>query len=494
MYARIRKLFSESTLYTLGNVLKRSFSIVTMPVFTRYMSVAEYGILSLVRPFDELLQIFLEMGASASSARFYFDEDQDAYRTRLFSTLFFFIFGSALLISLLLLAFAEPLWRMVVKDVPFSPYMVVVIFTAAIAAPGILTRTLFRVRGQARRFVNLGLIHTVAIATIAIPAVVVFDMGALGPLIATLLVSTIFFFIYLYYLWDYLAFTFSWPLLRQALSFGLPEIPIRMGNWTLKMISQLIMQHYWSLSVVAVFSVAFSVANILFELVINAVHWAVQPFYYQVAKEESRDKSREIFAYVGLLNTTVILYFGLFSILLGEELIFIFASSKYAAAASVVTILAISAIFQFLFFVPSRVFYLEKKTLYLLPLLLLAVALNVIFSLALIPGYGAIGAAWANLIAFAGRSLLALTIAQRLYHIPYDYNRLGKATAVFLLLLLAREMLPAAVPYLVKLVLKLLLLALYPILLYLFGYFEERELRKARQLFEDQVIRRFRGG
>lgn len=118
------------------------------------------------------------------------------------------------------------------------------------------------------------------------------------------------------------------------------------------------LQHYWSLATVAALSVAFAVANILFELVINAVHWAIQPFYYQVAKEETQDKSDEIFAYVGTLNTTIILFFGLCTGLLGKELIWIFASSKYADAESIVTVLAISAIFQFLFFIPSRVFYL----------------------------------------------------------------------------------------------------------------------------------------
>ena len=45
--------FSESTLYTLGNVARRSFSLITMPVFTRYLSTSSYGVLSIVgRPSD----------------------------------------------------------------------------------------------------------------------------------------------------------------------------------------------------------------------------------------------------------------------------------------------------------------------------------------------------------------------------------------------------------------------------------------------------------
>lgn len=489
MYARIKTLFNESFVYSVGKILGRSFSVVTMPIFTRAMSVSEYGILSLLRPFQELLRIFFEMGASASAARFYYDSDAIDYRTRLFSTLFFLIFGSSLLISVLLLLFAEPLWRALVKDVPFSPYVVLVIFSALVTAPAVLTRTLFRVQGEARRFVKLDFLYTLSIAMLAIPAVVIFDMGALGPLLSTLIASTIFFFVYLRHLRLHLAFRFSRSLAKQMLAFGLPEIPVRVGNWMLKSIGQVMLQHYWSLATVAVFSVAFAVANILFELVINAVHWAIQPFYYQVAKEETQDKSDEIFAYVGTLNTTIILFFGLCTGLLGKELIWIFASSKYADAESIVTVLAISAIFQFLFFIPSRVFYLEKKMLYLTPLLLFAVVINIGCNLLLIPEHGAVGAAWANLIAFGGRSVLGLMLAQRVHYIAYDYKRIGKAFAVFMALMLARYLIPAesAVP---ELIFKLALLAMYPTLLYASGFFEERELRRARELFREQVVRR----
>jgi O-antigen/teichoic acid export membrane protein len=283
--------------------------------------------------------------------------------------------------------------------------------------------------------------------------------------------------------------TFSWPLLKKMLVFGLPEIPNQAGNWTLKTISQLILQHYWSVGAVAIFSVAFAIANILFELVISAIHWAVQPFYYQVGKEESREKAGEIFAYVATINMTVILFIGLFAILLGKELILIFASAKYAAAEAAIVILAVSAIFQFLYFIPSRVFYLQKRTAYLTPLLLLAVGLNLICGFLLIPAYGTIGAAWATLIAYAGRSLFALLLAQRVLFIPYDYRRLGKAVSVFTALVLARFLLPELAP-LPEVALKLFLWALFPLLLYAVGFFQDREIQAARRLWREQVMTR----
>lgn len=486
MYARLRRLLKETSLYSIGNILGRSISVITMPIFTRYLSVSEYGILSLVRPFREFLTIFFDMGASASSTRFYYDNDEEHYHTQLFSTLFISILALSSTFSLLLVLFAEPLWSYFIKDVPFSPYVVVIILSALFFSPTVLTRTLFRVQGRVRRFIELNTLYSLVEAAIAIPAVIILDMGAFGPLLANLIASIFFFLANVYFLRKYLALTFSWRLLRKMLTFGLPEVPNKAGNWTLKTITHLFLQHYWSVAAVAVFSVASAIANILFELLVNAIHWAVQPFYYQVGKEESQEKAGEIFAYIATINTALILLISLFTILMGSELILVFASEKYAAAEAAVVILAFSAIFQFVYFIPSRVFYLQKQTAYLTPLLLFAAGLNLVCSLLLIPEHGIIGAAWATLIAYAGRSVLALVLAQRVLYIPYDYLRVGKALAVFIVLVLARYTLADFQPF-PELLFKLLLLASFPVMLYLVGFIGARELRGVRRLWREHL-------
>jgi hypothetical protein len=56
-------------------------------------------------------------------------------------------------------------------------------------------------------------------------------------------------------------------------------------------------------------------------------------------------------------------------------------------------------------------------------------------------------------------------------------------------LMLARYLIPAESAVL-EFVFKLALLAMYPILLYAIGFFQERELRRAREIFREQVVRR----
>lgn len=477
MYHHIKRLFSESSVYTLGNILQRSFSIITMPVYTRYMAVSEYGILAVIRTLRELFGVIYEAGTSASSTRFFYDCADKRAEKQLFSTLFFFTMGFSLVASILLLILGKPLWTRFIKDIPYYPYAPLAIFTVLMASSGILPRSLFRVMGKAKLFVMLNLVHAALVITIGVITVVVFKAGALGPLTAAFGVSILFFFVNLYYLREYLCFSFSWQIVKKSLAFGLPDSPVRFGQWALKMANQLVLQYYAPLAVVGIYSVGYSVGGILFELVISGVHWAVLPFYYRTVKEEPQEKAKEIFAYVAAYNLLLILFLALVTILLGKELLTIFASSKYAEAQSVIVIIAVASIFQFMFFIPSRGLYVMNKTVYLLPLLLVTVVAIFLFSFLLIPKYGIIGAAWATLIAYFVRAVVTLIVAQRVFYIPYHYSRMAKSALAFFLLLGISHYLPAW-PLLYLAPVKLLLLALYPVLLYLFGFFEKREVER----------------
>jgi O-antigen/teichoic acid export membrane protein len=246
-------------------------------------------------------------------------------------------------------------WTMIVKDVPFYPYVPLVVFGVLLGTAAILPRTLFRVRGQAKLFVTLNFIQTFLIVLISIITVVVYDMGAVGPLVSTLTVSGLFFFVYIFILREYVTFKYSWGIVKKSLGFGLPEAPVKFGNWVLKTASLLIMQYYMSLSLVAIYSVGYAVGSITFELVITGLHWAILPFYYRTAKEETEEKAKEIFAYVSTYNAMIILFLSLFTIYMGNELLAIFASSKYEEAEAIIMIVAVSCIFQYMFFIPSRV-------------------------------------------------------------------------------------------------------------------------------------------
>jgi len=60
--SRLRQLANDAGLYVVGFALRRALSVITMPVFTRYLSTAGYGVLAIVGSMQNMLEVFYEMG------------------------------------------------------------------------------------------------------------------------------------------------------------------------------------------------------------------------------------------------------------------------------------------------------------------------------------------------------------------------------------------------------------------------------------------------
>jgi O-antigen/teichoic acid export membrane protein len=77
MFAKGKQLAGQSSLYTIGEVLRSSLSFLLLPIYTRLLSPADYAILGVMSPVFSLLSITLALGMPAALLRFYFDYKGD---------------------------------------------------------------------------------------------------------------------------------------------------------------------------------------------------------------------------------------------------------------------------------------------------------------------------------------------------------------------------------------------------------------------------------
>ena len=74
----------------------------------------------------------------------------------------------------------------------------------------------------------------------------------------------------------------------------------------------------------------------------------------------------------------------------------------------------------------------SEKLIYMLPSSFVAMCVNILFNLWLIPLYGAVGAAIATVVAGLTSSILLFYFAQRLYPLPLQYLKLFGPSVLFL--------------------------------------------------------------
>jgi O-antigen/teichoic acid export membrane protein len=186
------QLIKDTVVYTVGLVLRRGLSIVTLPVITRFLTQADLGVVALVGTVRDLLAVILELGVPNAAARFFYDCRSREEQRRLFGTLFVFLMATAVVSALLALAAGALLWPRFVPEVPFHPYVTLTIATVFLMMAAVLPRSIFRVTDRVPLFMTLSLVQGVLTAAVTI-ALVVAGMGALGPVIGALVSAAVFF-------------------------------------------------------------------------------------------------------------------------------------------------------------------------------------------------------------------------------------------------------------------------------------------------------------
>jgi O-antigen/teichoic acid export membrane protein len=186
------QLVKDIVVYTVGLVLRRGLSIVTLPVITRFLTKADIGVVALVSTVRELLAVILELGVPNAAARFYYDYESREQQRRLFGTLFVFLMGSSVVATLVALGIGALVWERFVPDVAFHPYVTLTILTVFFMMAAVLPRSIFRVTNRVPLFMTLSLVQGVLSAALTI-VLVVAGMGALGTVLGALASAAVFF-------------------------------------------------------------------------------------------------------------------------------------------------------------------------------------------------------------------------------------------------------------------------------------------------------------
>src|SRR5579864_270005 len=88
MLEELKRLFKHSSIYGLGNVLGKMVGFFMIPVYTHYLTTADYGVLELLDLSLALMGLVLTMWMNASIVRHYYDYDDPQDRNEVVSTIY----------------------------------------------------------------------------------------------------------------------------------------------------------------------------------------------------------------------------------------------------------------------------------------------------------------------------------------------------------------------------------------------------------------------
>jgi O-antigen/teichoic acid export membrane protein len=478
--AYLKRLVSSLAAYQVADVVSKFIAILLLPVYTRYITPAGYGVVELLGNGVILISILVRFGMIESFLRFYYiDQDQER-RDALARRAIGFLLVSTTAVSLVLAAFAAPLSKVVLG------YRDPTIFRIAVLGLWAFTNlelayALLRVDERLRVYATATLINVGITIAASVVLVVVLGQGARGLLLGNYGASTV----VLLGLW----WTMRDRLLPRRhegvethgvlLRFGLPTVPAEASVYALSIVDRYYIFHHGVSGprLAGLYSIAVKLAGAV-AFIVRAFQYAWPPLAYSV-----RDDAQAARLY-GLVTTYYLLVSGLVVAglaLLGRWVLRLLAAPSFFDAYKALPWVALGWALYGLWVVFLVIAGRAKVTTRNFPAAICGLVVNVILLLVLVPAWGIAGAGVALCGAYVVMIGVMHILTRRAFAASFEWLRIAQLAVVLGGMAVAGDLLLPTSGF-VGLVTRAAVLAAMPLVLLATGFTHSEEREQARVL------------
>ena len=423
-FADLKRLGGSSGLYAVGELARRGLAFLLLPIYTRYLDPAEYGVLELLSALSSILFACLLLGLpSALNKVYHRDCETRRDRTSILATTLALEAPVLLIAGTVIAAFAEQVGVGVIGEAGHGPLVRLVVATAVIQSLMAIVQASFRARERPVAFVTLNLCQFIPAMALNITFVVGLQMGVRGVLWGNFISSLFALAIGLGVSLRGMDLSFNRKLVRPLLHFGVLLVPVMLATWAIDMSDRYVLRIYHGLEDVAVYGVGYKIGMVLQ----MAIVWPFQLAWPAVSFSIShREDHKASYARV-LTYLSVLLVFGWLAVTLtARQALTPLVGEAYAGAHLLVAPVALGYLFNGIHFCLNPGIHITGKTRQLTVLAVVAAALNLGLNFLVVPQYGAMGAAWTTMITFFMLAAVTMVLSQRAYPVRHEVERLIK--------------------------------------------------------------------
>jgi O-antigen/teichoic acid export membrane protein len=432
----LRRLGKHSVIYGLGGLVSRVLAVLLLPLYTHYLSPADYGQIETLIALTTVLAIVLRFGIQPAFFRFMFDSKDPSDRLRVLRTAFWFTMAmsTAGLAGLALLA--GPISGLLF-DTTGAWKLVIASGVALWAQMNYEQLTnVFRVEERSVAFVTASVVNIVLTVGATVLLVVVLDEGPLGVIVGNFTGTLLVYAVLVGYRREQLGLTLDRRLLREMNRFGLPLVPTALLLWVTTFSDRFFLVTLTDASETGLYSVGVRIASAMV-LLLTAFRMAWPAFAYSIEDDE---EARRTYAWVLTYLTVVSAWVATGLALLSPWLVEWLAAPAFASASRVVGPLAFAAVAFGGYIVVAIGIGRQKRTQFNWVVTGAAAAVNVTLNLTLIPPFGMMGAAVATAAAYVVMFAGMTWWSQRIYPVPYQWRRVATAVAAGIALAVAGKL------------------------------------------------------
>jgi O-antigen/teichoic acid export membrane protein len=387
-----KKLTNSFIVYGITNALKSLVPFLMLPILTKYMSIKEYGELSLIETSVLFLLPFVMLNIHGAINVEYFKHKDFLEFKKYVVNAIFISFISFLIVFVIIYFLQNEIEKIVKIDLVWIKFLAIFAFLRVL--PNVLL-VIFQASQKPKLYAFYFISQTITDFSLSYLLVVIYHYSLVGRLIGIYGSFFIFSVVALFFLYDhgYFKVKLTFKYTKDILSFGIPLIFHSIGGVILAMSDRYFISYFNGNQEVGLYTVAYQISGVLLLFSIS-INQAWNPIFFKLMQKKEFIKIDKFIKFL-------IIIFILFSFLvffISPLIYHYFVDKKFYDSKIYFLPLLLGFTFQSFYFLFTNYMFFYKKTMIISFITFVGAIINLLLNYLLIKLYGPIGVAYATAI------------------------------------------------------------------------------------------------
>jgi len=419
----LRHLFTHSFIYSLGWAASVLAGIVLLPVYSRYLSRADYGAIDLIQQSNGVLKIIFMSGLNIAVTKFFHDAKDDQGRSTAMSGSNIVVTFLGLCSALLCFGFNRELADYVLGGPEYVPVINVGAATLFFDITYMGLCTQYYVAQESLMFVKLNLVKLITGIIANLLFVVWNEMGAVGMLYGNLVSFIPVTIIAASRCYRLYGFSIDAHLLKKMFRYGAPMVPATLLAAIMHNADRFFLRAFGSLDQVGLLTMGINFPSMLNAVLLTSFNsiWA-SAVMFQLDKQSDADyQARRIATYFMTAYCCLQTVLGVYS----TTIMYILVDAKFYPSHSVIPIVCMGYCFHAIYTFLTVSAFTRGKTHLMIYAYAFPVAIKALLSLFFVQRFGYLASAWIICATYATFTASCFVLFRQTVPDRIEHNRLA---------------------------------------------------------------------
>ncbi|MFZ1292133.1 MAG: oligosaccharide flippase family protein [Melioribacteraceae bacterium] len=481
MFAKLKITFKHTLIYSLGNISSKIAGLILLPLYTNtnIFSTEDFGLLVLLEITSQIFVAVFALELGRSVLRWCAEEINIEIQKSIIFTSLIFIILIVISYNIVLSYHVKYFSILLFSNADYANYFNLIFIWSGIVIINQIPMSILRVREKPIIYILFSVTNFVAVLLFIIYFVVFQQKGVEGILLGQISGNLILSILTIPVIYKNSKMKLEFKIIWDMLKYGFPLIFSTLASLLLSFGDRYILEYFLPISIVGIYSLGYRIASTVNIFIIQSFQLGYFPIAFKMIHEPN---SKRFYSKVLTYYVIAISFISLLIALFSRELLVLISSKEYLIVYNIIPIILLSFIFRGIADMVSLGFFISKKTKYNSIIIISGMLISVTTNFLLIPLFGMCGSAISMLIAFFLMTVSTYLIVNKIFPINYEIRKIiliiFGGIVLFIPTIFITEL-----NFFTQLIIKIVIIILFPFGLFYVNIFEEIEIAKIKEIF-----------